>query len=424
MSHQKEKEEKRSSVERYLLKHEIEKLESRRSFNMSTSLVSLYIPPGTRLSDINSQLRDEYGTATNIKDKSTGKAVQSALSSIMSRMKNLTNPGENGIAIFCGITQTNKVEYFLIYPPERVGIKLYVCDYVFHIDHLKDMLESKLRYGLALVSRGGATLAIVQGSRLDIIWDEDSFVPGKTRMGGQSQRRYQRLVDEAAQRWFTKVATKMNDTFMNNYPVEGIVVGGPALSKAEFLESKEIDYRLKEKVIGIHDVGYLKSPGIRELLEKAEDDLSDFELIKERKLTQKFMEHLGKDTGLAAYGEKQVREALDKGAVDTVLVSEDVDRVNMEIKCDGCNYSNIESVKTKDYNEFVKKLSDKKCPECKESKMYIDKETDLITELHELSKNTGANLEVIATSHEDGAMLYGAFGGIAAILRYKLFDGY
>jgi peptide chain release factor subunit 1 len=423
MSHQKEKE-KRSSVERYLLKHEIEKLESRRSFNMSTSLVSLYIPPGTRLSDINSQLRDEYGTATNIKDKNTGKAVQSAISSIMSRMKNLTDPGENGIAIFCGITQSNKVEYFLIYPPEKVGIKLYVCDYVFHIDHLKDMLESKLRYGLALVARGGATLAIVQGSRLDIVWDEDSFVPGKTRMGGQSQRRYQRLVDEAAQKWFTKVATKMNDIFMNNYPVEGIVVGGPALSKAEFLESKEIDYRLKEKVIGIHDVGYLNIQGMRELLEKAEDDLSDFELIKERKLTQDFMEHLGKDTGLATYGEKQVKEALEKGAVETVLVSEDVDRVNMEIKCDGCNYNKIESVKTKNYNEFVKELSDKKCPECNETKMYIDKETDLITELHELAKNTGANLEVIATSHEDGAMLYSAFGGIAAILRYKLFDGY
>jgi len=136
LSHQKGKEKKRSSVELYLLKHEIEKLESKRSFNMSTSLVSLYIPPGTRLSDINSQLRDEYGTATNIKDKNTGKAVQSAISSIMSRMKTIPDAGENGIAIFCGITQNNKVEYFLIHPPERVGIKLYVCDYVFHVDHL------------------------------------------------------------------------------------------------------------------------------------------------------------------------------------------------------------------------------------------------------------------------------------------------
>jgi len=216
----------------------------------------------------------------------------------------------------------------------------------------------------------------------------------------------------------------MNDTYLNDYPVEGIVVGGPALSKAEFLDSKEIDYRLKEKIIGVYDVGYLNIQGIRELLEKAEDELSDFELIKERQLTQKFMEHLGKDTGLATYGEKQVREALEKGAVETVLVSEDVDRVNMEIECDGCEYSKVESVKTKEYNEFLKELSKRKCPNCNENKLYVEKETDLITELNELAKMSGSDLEVIATSHEDGAILYSAFGGIAAILRYKLFDEY
>ncbi|MHA1218331.1 MAG: hypothetical protein ACTSO5_06570 [Candidatus Heimdallarchaeaceae archaeon] len=122
----KQEEKKRTSVERYMLKHELNKLESKKSFNMSTSLVTLYIPPGTRLSDVNAQLRDEYGTATNIKDKSTGKAVQSALSSIMSRIKTIPDSGENGLVIFCGITQNNKVEFFLISPPDPVGIKLYL----------------------------------------------------------------------------------------------------------------------------------------------------------------------------------------------------------------------------------------------------------------------------------------------------------
>jgi len=420
----KQEEKKRTSVERYMLKHELDKLESKKSFNMSTSLVTLYIPPGTRLSDVNAQLRDEYGTATNIKDKSTGKAVQSALSSIMSRIKTIPDSGENGLVIFCGITQNNKVEFFLISPPDPVGIKLYLCDYVFHIDHLKEMLESKQRYGLALIARGGATLATVQGSRLDIIREEESHVPGKHKMGGQSQARFQRLTEEAAQRWYGKVADIMNTVYLEDFPVEAIVVGGPALSKAEFLESKEIDYRLLEKVIGIYDIGYLGSVGIRELLDKAADKLSDFELVKERQLTQKFMEHLGKDTGLVTYGEKEVLKALEKAAVEIVLVSEDVDRVNMEIKCDGCDYTTIESVKSKDYNDFIKKLSDKKCSECGNSKLYIKSESDLITELNEKAENTGATLEVISTDHEDGAMLYNAFGGIAAILRYKSYDDY
>ncbi len=424
MSQKNNQEDKRSSVERYMFKHEIEKLEAKRSFNMSTSLVTIYVPPKTRLSDVASQLRDEYGTATNIKDKSTGKAVQAALSSILSRIRNIPHSGENGIAIFCGITQGNKVEFFMITPPDPVSIKLYLCDNIFHINHIKEMLESKTRYGLALIARGGATLAIVQGPRLDIIRDEDSNVPGKHKMGGQSQARFQRLTEEAAQRWYGKVSEMMNKIYLEDFPVERLVIGGPALSKTEFLESKTIDYRLREKVIGIFDVGYTGEVGIRELLERAQDKLADFELVKERVLMQKFMEHLGKDTGLATYGEKQVKDALAKAAVEIVLVSEDVDRVNMEIKCDGCDYSTTESVRTKDYNEFFKKLSDRDCSQCNESKLFIEKETDLITELNELAENTGARLEVISTAHEDGAMLYGAFGGIAAMLRYKLYDGY
>ncbi len=422
MTQQQEK--KRSSVERYMLKHDIAKLEARRSFNMSTSLISLYIPPGTRIHDITSQLKNEYGTATNIKDKSTGKAIQSAISSILSRMKTIKNAGEHGLVIFCGLTQNNKIEYFSISPPDPVGIKLYRCDQIFLVEHLKEMLESKQRYGLAIVARGTATIAAVQGSKIDIYWEEDSHVPGKHKMGGQSQARFQRLIEEAAQKWYTKVADKMNKIYLEDFPVEAIIIGGPALSKSQYLESKEIDYRVQEKVIGIYDVGYGGLQGMRELLGKAQDKLADFDLVKERLLMEKFMEHLGKDTGLATYGEKFVKDALEKASVDIVLASEDVDRVTLEIKCDNCEYTTEESVKTRDYNNFVKKLSDRNCPECSNSRMYIESEMDLITELNELATKTNATLEVISTDHDDGAMLYNTFGGIAAILRYKSYDNY
>lgn len=412
----------RSSVERYILKQEIARLEAKRSYNMSTSLISLYIPPGTRLSDIAAQLRDEYGTASNIKDKNTGKAVQAAISSILSRMKNIPHVPETGIAIFCGMTQPNKVEYHLIYPPDTITIKLYVCDYRFHVEHLKEMLESKNRYGLVVVARGGATIAYVQGSKLQIIRDEDSFVPSKHKMGGQSQRRFQRLADEAAAAWYNKVAEMINKIFLEEYPVEAIVIGGPALSKGEFLESKALDYRIKEKIIGLFDVGYTGRAGIRELLDRAKNELSDFELVKERNLMQRFMQHLGKDTGLAIYGEKQVFDALDKSAVDVVLVSEAVDRTNMEIVCDACGHRINESVKASEYNDFIRKLSDRPCPKCGETKLYIDSETDLVEELNALAEKTGATLEIISINHEDGAMLYNVFGGIAAILRYRLYD--
>ncbi|MFV2015184.1 MAG: peptide chain release factor 1, partial [Candidatus Heimdallarchaeota archaeon] len=68
----------RSSLELYHLKQRIKELERKKSFNLSTNLVTLYIPPGTQLSDITALLKDELGTTTNIKDRKTGKAVAGA----------------------------------------------------------------------------------------------------------------------------------------------------------------------------------------------------------------------------------------------------------------------------------------------------------------------------------------------------------
>ena len=56
------------------------------------------------------------------------------------------------------------------------------------------------------------------------------------------------------------------------------------------------------------------------------------------------------------------------------------------------------------------------------SRFILKNPQSFITELFEIAENTGAVLEVISTTHDDGAILYGTFGGIAAILRYKLYD--
>ncbi|MHA2473575.1 MAG: hypothetical protein ACXAES_10110 [Promethearchaeota archaeon] len=41
-------------------------------------------------------------------------------------------------------------------------------------------------------------------------------------------------------------------------------------------------------------------------------------------------------------------------------------------------------------------------------------------ELGELAESTGARIEILSTETEDGEMLYGTFGGIGAILRFKI----
>ncbi len=407
---------KRSSVEKYRLKQQIQHLKNKSSFNQSTSLVTLYIPPGTQLSDIANLLREEYGTAANIKDKNTGKAVQAAIQSILGRLKLLHNT-ENGLVIFCGQTEDG-MEFHAIKPPEPVTIKQYVCDNIFHTEHLEDMLEEKDAYGLVVIDRGGATFAVVRGNHLEIVHDKDSFVPSKHRQGGQSAQRFERGLELMANEWFNRMAELANKIFLETHPVKGIIVGGPAMGKEQFVNSLRLDYRIKKMIIGTEDVGYTGIQGIKELLEKAAPKLQELRYIEEKKLVQEFLTHLAKDDGKATYGEKEVKEALLAAAADVVLVSEAVDHYEVTVECQACGHSFKETVKASEIIEYEIKLKERKCPKCGEQRLEIVEKIDLVEQLDEMAQQTGARVEIISTDHDEGKMLMDAFGGIAAILRY------
>jgi len=46
-------------------------------------------------------------------------------------------------------------------------------------------------------------------------------------------------------------------------------------------------------------------------------------------------------------------------------------------------------------------------------------ETDIIDELTTLADQSSTTVKIISDDFEEGSMLYSAFGGIAAILRYR-----
>lgn len=411
---------KRSSLEMYHLKKQLRDLEKFESINGSTSLVSLYIPPRTRLSDITQKIRDELGTAVNIKDKKTGKSVSDALRQILARMKYLKN-GENGLVIFSGNTIQTGKEYYAIEPPDPVTIKDYVCDSKFHIEHLKDMLEQKDQLGIIVIDRGGATFASIRGSYLDIIEDNTSFVPGKHGRGGQSAGRIERGIEILAREFYSKMAVKANRIFLEDRTISALVVGGPAMSKDEFLEHPSLDYRLKEKIFKVYDVGYTGEIGIRELLGRAENDLLEFSMIKERNLFQRFLSELSKEQGKAIYGLEPINQAFNSSAIEILLFSEGVEKLQVKIKCSKCNKKFTESVTPIDFEELRVKLNTTTCPNCKKEKsLVVISKNDLIEDFEQQAMDTGAEIEVIGLGHEDGQMLFKTFGGLAAILRFPI----
>ena len=91
---------KKSSLELFRLRKTLNALASKEGSH--TELITLYVPPGKQISDAINMLRDEYGTASNIKSTTTRKNVQEAIVKVQQRLKLFRDPGEKGLVIFCG----------------------------------------------------------------------------------------------------------------------------------------------------------------------------------------------------------------------------------------------------------------------------------------------------------------------------------
>ncbi len=181
----------KTSLELFRLKKTLNTLAKKEG--RGTELISMYVPPGKQISDAINMLRDEYGTASNIKSTTTRKNVMDAIIKVQQRLKLYKEPPPNGLVIFCGaIPQdgpgSERIETYEIEPPEPIRVYLYRCDARFHTEYLQEMLREKEVYGILLVDASEATLATLQGRRLEIIRNLNSGVPGKTRAGGQSGR--------------------------------------------------------------------------------------------------------------------------------------------------------------------------------------------------------------------------------------------
>ncbi|MBS1194498.1 MAG: peptide chain release factor eRF/aRF, subunit 1, partial [Methanomicrobia archaeon] len=66
----------------------------------------------------------------------------------------------------------------------------------------------------------------------------------------------------------------------------------------------------------------------------------------------------------------------------------------------------------------LKEIEIPNCPSCV-TPMIAEGETDIVEELTQLADQSGSKVMIISDDFEEGAMLYNAFGGVAAILRYR-----
>jgi len=391
-----------------------------------TELITIYVPPGKQISDALNLLRDEYGTASNIKSTTTRKNVQEAIVKVQQRLKLFKDPGEKGIVILCGaIPQggggpgSERIETYVIIPPEPIKIYLYRCDSRFHTEYLQEMLREKETYGILLVDASNATIATLQGKKLNIVRQMYSGVAGKTRAGGQSARRYERLRDAQLNSYYTSVGQKANEVFLSIENLKGIILGGPGPTKFDFEKGDYLHYQLKNKILETVDTGYVEEQGVKEVMDKAPEIMHKVRYIEEKEIMQKFLYEVGHDTDMVTYGEVEVRNALERGAVRVLLLSEGVDLSRVIIKCGACGYEEKQTVKNLEMATFEQGVSGKPCPKCQAPSLAITDKQDIVDDLAQIAEYSSTDVEVISAETEEGQMLKNSFGGVAALLRFK-----
>src|SRR5919202_2498474 len=411
------------SVKRYKLKKMLNELAG--ISGHGTELVSVYVPPRRPIFDVISQLRDEAGTASNIKSDLTRNHVQDALSTTIEYLKKYRTTPENGLVIFCGAIPNEKgigkekIEIFPVDPPKPVQISLYRCDDHFWTDHLKDMLKDDKAIGILAIDTQESGMGILSGNQVKTIDSLTSGVAGKHRQGGQSARRFERLRENELNEYYHRVADHAKQVFIDQFNIRGLIVGGPGPTKENFLKEEYLDYRLQKSVIATLDTSYSGEEGVRELIEKAQNEgiMQDFRVMEEKQLVKKFMNEVHSGHGLGIYGIHDVTKALESGIADLVMVTDDIMYIRLEIKCKACKNTQALIVDRSQVISTKQEYLSKQCPACHTSDLEAV-EKDIVDYFNELATMTGCRLEVISGKTEEGSQL-ASLGKVGAILRYR-----
>lgn len=415
--------EKPDSVKLYKIRKILDELSQKTG--RGTELISLYIPTGKQLHEVITNLREEQGTADNIKSDLTRTHVVDSISKVLQRLKLYKKTPERGLVIFSGALPpegggplgSEVVKVYEIDPPKVLKTFLYRCDDHFHVDILKDMLKDENLIGFLAIDAKDTGWGLLHGDKIEVLKETGSGVAGKHRQGGQSAKRFQKLREMELTYYFNRVAEITKEYFIDIYPIKGLIISGPGPTKEDFINGNYLEYRLKEMVLGTIDASYAGSEGIREAFSKSTELLSDFRMVEEKKMVEELFKHINNNSGLAAYGLKEIINLLKKNVVSKIIITGDIDLNRIEIKCKRCNNITEEIVERIQVIPKKTELLNLPCPNCK-SKDSEATTQDIIDYFALIATKTGTKIEVVSGKAEHGMML-SSIGKIGAILRYN-----
>eukprot|EP00056_Hartaetosiga_gracilis_P005716 m.87991 g.87991 ORF g.87991 m.87991 type:complete len:435 (+) comp12260_c0_seq2:1423-2727(+) len=408
-----------NNVEMWKIKKLIKNLEAARG--NGTSMISLILPPKGQISQVQKMLSDEYGTASNIKSRVNRLSVLGAITSVQQRLKLYSKVPDNGLVVYCGtiVTDEGKEKKVNIdFEPFRaINTSLYLCDNKFHTEALSSLLEDDSKFGFIVMDGNGTLFGTLCGNAREVLHKFSVDLPKKHGRGGQSAVRFARLRMEKRHNYVRKVAEEAVRLFISSdkVNVKGLILAGSADFKTELGQSDMFDGRLQEKIIKTVDVSYGGENGFNQAIELSAEALANVKFIQEKGLIQSFFDEISQDTGKYCFGVVDTMKALELGAVETLILWENLDINRFELKnptTDEIDVKFLRPDQEGDASHFVDESTNTDLE-------TVDK-TLMLEWLANNYKDYGTTLEIVTDRSQEGSQFCKGFGGIGGVLRYRV----
>lgn len=407
-----------SQVEIWKIKRLIKALEEARG--NGTSMISLIMPPKDQVARVQKMLGDEFGTASNIKSRVNRQSVLGAITSAQQRLKLYNKVPPNGLVVYTGtiLTDDGKEKKVNIdfEPFKPINTSLYLCDNKFHTEALSELLESDQKYGFIVMDGSGSLFGTLSGNTREVMHKFTVDLPKKHGRGGQSALRFARLRMEKRHNYVRKVAETAVQFFISadKVNVAGLVLAGSADFKTELSQSDMFDQRLQAAILAVVDVSYGGENGFNQAIELSADTLANVKFVQEKRLISKFFDEISQDTGKYVFGVADTLTCLDMGAVETLVVWEDLQVYRYELMntvSGDMEVKHLNKEQEGDDSHFKDKDG---------TLLEVKEKTSLLEWLANNYRKFGCALEFVSNKSQEGSQFCRGFGGIGGLLRYAV----
>ncbi|KAH0649733.1 hypothetical protein KY290_030627 [Solanum tuberosum] len=224
----------------------------------------------------------------------------------------------------------------------------------------------------------------------------------------EKRHNYVRKTAELATQFYINPATSQPN-------VSGLILAGSADFKTELSQSDMFDSRLQAKILNVVDVSYGGENGFNQAIELSAEVLANVKFIQEKKLIGKYFEEISQDTGKYVFGIDDTLKVLEMGAIETLIVWENLD-INRYVLKNNTSGETIIKHLNKEQDTVQSNFRD---PDTN-AELEVQDKLSLLEWFANEYRRFGCSLEFVTNKSQEGSQFCRGFGGIGGILRYQL----